>query len=190
MVFGVRCLLYSLPYTPSHPHPPPPHTHTHTNTATTATTHTCHPYVHAHTVSVSISLSLFSPGDDRAVTECRCVECGGGQDENLLLMCDGCNSGYHTYCLDPPLAGVPLHDWYCPSCPSPARNGNTLGMRHGSSGSTDQGDNIRAPTSPAMSPQTARRKRKELERQDALQKLRQARRARMSQGGDHEGPGV
>jgi hypothetical protein len=33
-----------------------------------------------------------------------------------MLLCDDCDAGWHTFCLDPPLAAVPDEDWYCPSC--------------------------------------------------------------------------
>jgi histone demethylase JARID1 len=32
------------------------------------------------------------------------------------LLCDSCDAGYHGYCLDPPLKGVPEYDWHCPKC--------------------------------------------------------------------------
>jgi hypothetical protein len=39
-------------------------------------------------------------------------------NENLLLLCDDCNDGYHTFCLNPPLPAVPGEDvdWLCPVC--------------------------------------------------------------------------
>ena len=45
-----------------------------------------------------------------------CQECNGGHHPELLLLCDGCDSAYHTFCLDPPLDAVPEGDWYCPDC--------------------------------------------------------------------------
>jgi hypothetical protein len=38
-----------------------------------------------------------------------------GNDERLLL-CDGCDAGYHMDCLRPPMAEVPEGDWLCPRC--------------------------------------------------------------------------
>jgi [histone H3]-trimethyl-L-lysine4 demethylase len=32
------------------------------------------------------------------------------------LLCDGCDNGYHTYCLDPPVKTIPERDWYCSRC--------------------------------------------------------------------------
>ena len=45
-----------------------------------------------------------------------CEICGSGLDPDILLLCDSCGLGYHTYCLNPPLNGVPPGDWFCPSC--------------------------------------------------------------------------
>uniref|UniRef100_A0A671RF92 [histone H3]-trimethyl-L-lysine(4) demethylase n=1 Tax=Sinocyclocheilus anshuiensis TaxID=1608454 RepID=A0A671RF92_9TELE len=33
-----------------------------------------------------------------------------------LLLCDGCDDSYHTFCLIPPLHDVPKGDWRCPKC--------------------------------------------------------------------------
>jgi histone demethylase JARID1 len=32
------------------------------------------------------------------------------------LLCDSCDAGYHGYCLDPPIKGIPAYDWHCPRC--------------------------------------------------------------------------
>ncbi|XP_009762755.1 methyl-CpG-binding domain-containing protein 9 [Nicotiana sylvestris] len=45
-----------------------------------------------------------------------CKVCGMDKDDVNVLLCDGCDSEYHTYCLDPPLIKVPDGEWYCPSC--------------------------------------------------------------------------
>jgi len=52
-----------------------------------------------------------------------CEECGLGDREDRLLLCDGCDRGYHLECLDPPLNRVPRGDWFCPGCSrNPAHN--------------------------------------------------------------------
>ena len=33
-----------------------------------------------------------------------------------MLLCDGCDHGYHMYCLRPPLADIPEGDWFCYDC--------------------------------------------------------------------------
>uniref|UniRef100_A0A4W6EE35 [histone H3]-trimethyl-L-lysine(4) demethylase n=1 Tax=Lates calcarifer TaxID=8187 RepID=A0A4W6EE35_LATCA len=45
-----------------------------------------------------------------------CLVCGSGGDEDRLLLCDGCDDSYHTFCLIPPLRDVPKGDWRCPKC--------------------------------------------------------------------------
>lgn len=42
--------------------------------------------------------------------------CGRGDEEDRLLLCDGCDDSYHTFCLIPPLQDVPKGDWRCPKC--------------------------------------------------------------------------
>ncbi|VDK37862.1 unnamed protein product [Taenia asiatica] len=47
-----------------------------------------------------------------------CRVCGMGNNEAFLLICStsSCQACYHTYCLTPPLAGVPHYQWKCPEC--------------------------------------------------------------------------
>ncbi|XP_077565840.1 lysine-specific demethylase 5A [Stigmatopora nigra] len=45
-----------------------------------------------------------------------CLMCGRGDEEDRLLLCDGCDDSYHTFCLIPPLHDVPKGDWRCPKC--------------------------------------------------------------------------
>jgi hypothetical protein len=42
-----------------------------------------------------------------------CLKCGHDDDHANLLLCEGCNDEYHTYCLQPPLRAVPEGDWFC-----------------------------------------------------------------------------
>jgi len=45
-----------------------------------------------------------------------CEVCQGGDYDELMLLCDGCDDAYHTYCLTPPLSEIPPGDWRCPRC--------------------------------------------------------------------------
>uniref|UniRef100_A0A1I8HHV5 [histone H3]-trimethyl-L-lysine(4) demethylase n=1 Tax=Macrostomum lignano TaxID=282301 RepID=A0A1I8HHV5_9PLAT len=47
-----------------------------------------------------------------------CRECRRGDQESVLLICEGCEAPYHTFCLYPPLPDVPPGDWRCPRCVS------------------------------------------------------------------------
>ncbi|XP_064109761.1 PHD and RING finger domain-containing protein 1-like [Macrobrachium nipponense] len=45
-----------------------------------------------------------------------CEVCGRCDREDRLLLCDGCDLGYHLECLDPPLEQVPIDEWFCSDC--------------------------------------------------------------------------
>ena len=47
-----------------------------------------------------------------------CTICGGSEDEDLVLVCDGvdCTNEVHLYCLSPPLYKIPENEWFCPQC--------------------------------------------------------------------------
>lgn len=45
-----------------------------------------------------------------------CHNCGRGDIEESMLLCDGCDDSYHTFCLLPPLSEIPKGDWRCPKC--------------------------------------------------------------------------
>ena len=36
-----------------------------------------------------------------------CQNCGKGDAEEKMLLCDGCDDSYHTFCLMPPLSEIP-----------------------------------------------------------------------------------
>lgn len=45
-----------------------------------------------------------------------CHICTRGDGEEAMLLCDGCDDSYHTFCLIPPLSDIPKGDWRCPKC--------------------------------------------------------------------------
>jgi len=45
-----------------------------------------------------------------------CVICGQSDREESMLLCDGCDGGFHMACLTPPLTSVPRGEWFCPDC--------------------------------------------------------------------------
>ena len=55
--------------------------------------------------------------DIMALVSTACKVCHSKDDEDAMLLCDGCDAGYHTYCSQPPIEDVPEGDWFCPSCP-------------------------------------------------------------------------
>jgi hypothetical protein len=42
--------------------------------------------------------------------------CGFPDASSNMLLCDGCNLGWHMYCLQLPLMAVPEGDWLCEQC--------------------------------------------------------------------------
>ncbi|XP_054246693.1 PHD and RING finger domain-containing protein 1 [Indicator indicator] len=55
-------------------------------------------------------------GDDGEEDPTFCEVCGRSDREDRLLLCDGCDAGYHMECLNPPLSEVPVDEWFCPAC--------------------------------------------------------------------------
>ena len=45
-----------------------------------------------------------------------CDVCGSPEDEQYMMLCDSCNHGWHTYCLNPKLEAIPEGSWVCPRC--------------------------------------------------------------------------
>jgi hypothetical protein len=43
-------------------------------------------------------------------------ECQVCHEPGTLLLCDRCDTGWHTTCLTPPLNSIPKGKWYCPRC--------------------------------------------------------------------------
>lgn len=44
-----------------------------------------------------------------------CEVCGLGDNEDSLLLCDGCDEGFHIYCLN--ITQIPnLENWFCSEC--------------------------------------------------------------------------
>jgi hypothetical protein len=55
-------------------------------------------------------------GDDESAEDHTepCPVCNQAHNEDVLLLCDGCDAAYHTYCLG--LDSVPEGHWYCMEC--------------------------------------------------------------------------
>lgn len=43
-----------------------------------------------------------------------CMLCNNGENDHVLLLCDECDRGFHTYCIN--MNRVPEGTWYCPGC--------------------------------------------------------------------------
>uniref|UniRef100_A0A5S6QHF0 Bromodomain adjacent to zinc finger domain protein 2B n=1 Tax=Trichuris muris TaxID=70415 RepID=A0A5S6QHF0_TRIMR len=53
---------------------------------------------------------------EKSIMKASCQICRDDNNESQLLLCDGCDLGYHTYCFKPKMEKVPDEDWYCPEC--------------------------------------------------------------------------
>ncbi|XP_041662878.1 bromodomain adjacent to zinc finger domain protein 2B isoform X2 [Cheilinus undulatus] len=53
---------------------------------------------------------------ERSILKVHCQLCQKGDNEELLLLCDSCDEGCHTYCLKPRITTVPDGNWFCPMC--------------------------------------------------------------------------
>ncbi|XP_045527015.1 uncharacterized protein LOC123715772 isoform X10 [Pieris brassicae] len=58
---------------------------------------------------------------DKSIMKANCQFCLCGDNEDQLLLCDGCDKGYHTYCFKPRMDKIPEGDWYCWECVNKAR---------------------------------------------------------------------
>ena len=61
----------------------------------------------------------------KSIMKAYCQLCNNGDNEDSLLLCDGCDKGYHTYCFKPSLTNIPDGDWYCYECINKA-----TGLKH------------------------------------------------------------
>ncbi|XP_053408583.1 bromodomain adjacent to zinc finger domain protein 2B-like isoform X2 [Mercenaria mercenaria] len=57
---------------------------------------------------------------EKSIMKVLCQICRKDDNEAELLLCDGCDRGYHTYCFKPKLETIPDGDWYCFECVSKA----------------------------------------------------------------------
>nr|XP_019582806.1 PREDICTED: bromodomain adjacent to zinc finger domain protein 2B isoform X12 [Rhinolophus sinicus] len=62
---------------------------------------------------------------EKSIMKVYCQICRKGDNEELLLLCDGCDKGCHTYCHRPRITTIPDGDWFCPACIAKA-SGQTL----------------------------------------------------------------
>ncbi|PYI20983.1 PHD and RING finger domain protein [Aspergillus japonicus CBS 114.51] len=61
--------------------------------------------------------------DDDFIDFQPCPVCGDADNEDLLLLCDGCDAPSHTYCVG--LDEVPSGPWYCARCENQRRLGRS-----------------------------------------------------------------
>ncbi|KAI5095905.1 bromodomain adjacent to zinc finger domain protein 2A [Silurus meridionalis] len=55
---------------------------------------------------------------EKSIIKLTCQVCHKGDNDASLLLCDGCDRGWHMFCLRPKVTQVPEGDWFCPTCNS------------------------------------------------------------------------
>ena len=60
-------------------------------------------------IDPAIEPQLFRPG-----RSLQCEQCGSPHQAAKMLLCDGCNTGWHTHCVG--LLAVPAGQWFCKEC--------------------------------------------------------------------------
>ncbi|XP_033367334.1 bromodomain adjacent to zinc finger domain protein 2A [Parus major] len=70
--------------------------------------------------AAQVSLCIFqlekSIAWEKSVNRVTCLVCRRGDDDEHLLLCDGCDRGCHLYCHRPRMTEVPEGDWFCSVC--------------------------------------------------------------------------
>lgn len=66
---------------------------------------------------------------ERSVVKVTCQVCRKGDNDEYLLLCDGCDRGCHMYCLRPKVTQVPEGDWFCPTCIAKGDDESQLAQR-------------------------------------------------------------
>ncbi|KAL6523079.1 putative Histone-lysine N-methyltransferase atxr5 [Orobanche hederae] len=55
-------------------------------------------------------------GDEDYYSRVACEQCGSGERDDELLLCDRCDRGYHMLCVRPIVARIPMGPWFCAAC--------------------------------------------------------------------------
>ncbi|XP_063146106.1 bromodomain adjacent to zinc finger domain protein 1A [Candoia aspera] len=73
----------------------------------------------------------------KSILNTRCKMCRKKGDAESMVLCDGCDRGYHIYCIRPKLKAVPDGDWFCPEC-RPKQRSRRLSSRQRPSLESDE----------------------------------------------------
>ncbi|KAM3607451.1 uncharacterized protein V6R79_008004 [Siganus canaliculatus] len=89
---------------------------------------------------------------NRSIMKVHCQLCQKGDDEELLLLCDGCDKGCHTYCHKPKITTVPDGDWFCPTCVAKGSGQSPRSRRHQSrtAGGGRKGGEVKGNSKPSV----------------------------------------
>lgn len=73
------------------------------------------------TIKIPVRNQVYQPSEEEVMgfldpyANIVCLDCNEAGDDDLLLLCDRCDSAYHTYCVGLGRA-IPEGDWYCQGC--------------------------------------------------------------------------
>ncbi|KAK5861207.1 hypothetical protein PBY51_022621 [Eleginops maclovinus] len=89
---------------------------------------------------------------ERSIMKVHCQLCHKGDNEELLLLCDGCDKGCHTYCQKPKITTVPDGDWFCPTCVAKESGLSPRGRRQQSrtAGGGKKGSEVKRNSKPSV----------------------------------------
>ncbi|XP_074852955.1 bromodomain adjacent to zinc finger domain protein 1A isoform X1 [Carettochelys insculpta] len=87
-------------------------------------------FLHLSTLDRSIIWS-------KSILNARCKMCRKKGDAESMVLCDGCDRGYHIYCIRPKLKAIPEGDWFCPEC-RPKQRSRRLSSRQRPSMESDE----------------------------------------------------
>uniref|UniRef100_A0A8C8VNZ0 Bromodomain adjacent to zinc finger domain protein 1A n=1 Tax=Pelusios castaneus TaxID=367368 RepID=A0A8C8VNZ0_9SAUR len=73
----------------------------------------------------------------KSILNARCKMCRKKGDAESMVLCDGCDRGYHIYCIRPKLKAIPEGDWFCPEC-RPKQRSRRLSSRQRPSMESDE----------------------------------------------------
>ncbi|TFK66579.1 hypothetical protein BDN72DRAFT_844196 [Pluteus cervinus] len=59
---------------------------------------------------------FYDKPDTKGTNEQSCEICHKANRGEEMLLCDGCDCGFHMFCLDPPLDSIPKEQWFCFTC--------------------------------------------------------------------------
>ncbi|PFH49242.1 hypothetical protein AMATHDRAFT_76277 [Amanita thiersii Skay4041] len=59
---------------------------------------------------------FYDKPESKGTSEQNCEICHKQDRGEEMLLCDGCDCGFHMFCLDPPLDTIPKDQWFCYTC--------------------------------------------------------------------------